>query len=299
MATHRKGGPSASPILVRAVELLEDGQWHNYADLVRVLSKMVEPGRAMRRAERVRAAGGPPERYRAVEDYRLIQSGQRSIVRDFLIKKYFEIKPPGRPVDGGEERVIRMVRVPSRIARDRELAERGRLMNPRVLVPLLLNGESVDDHLRDVTLKQAIRLVKVMVAMMVEQREAQVPVETVPTVETVPPVVDTIAAARTSLREQAVVLLADHEWHDFEGVVAELSAIVPRDVALRKAELRRKHGGTRAPDRVLAVDQEQLVRNGSRAIVREILTDSGLAEVVPPGRPGRARQRQPRRVRLI
>jgi hypothetical protein len=126
------GGAAASPLLVRAVELLEDGKWHDLDKTVRELSRLVPPGRAIRRAEQNRAqASGTPTRTRQLSHERLIASGARSIAREVMRPPHFEIDPPastGRPAntDDGRKRV-RLVQVPPRVERDRQL---GRIPAP-------------------------------------------------------------------------------------------------------------------------------------------------------------------------
>jgi hypothetical protein len=113
---HQSGGPRASDILTRAVEICADGRWHDHGALVRELSKMVPPGRAMRRAESNRVkGGGTPERTNEAQAHRILESGRRSIVKEFVRKPWFETDPPGRQPQGTRLRV-RLVKVPASIA---------------------------------------------------------------------------------------------------------------------------------------------------------------------------------------
>jgi hypothetical protein len=101
--------PSASPEAVRAREILADGEWHEYEELMRELVPLVAPGRAWRANEegryrqalhRARAKGEElpwkPPRVRPVDPDRARESGARAIVRKMLNSGYFEIDPPGR-----------------------------------------------------------------------------------------------------------------------------------------------------------------------------------------------------------
>jgi hypothetical protein len=113
--------PPISPVLIRAVELLEDRAWHDYEATIRELARMVPPGKAIRRAERLRAQRGPAERYVPVSDERAIASGQRSIVKDSLHAPWFEVCPAGvLPLELRPLRRVRLVMVPAYIQRSRD-----------------------------------------------------------------------------------------------------------------------------------------------------------------------------------
>jgi len=161
VGSHGHGGPPASPILTRAVELTEDGQWHNMEKLLRELAKMVPPGRAMRRAESNRLnVGGPPQRATG-EVERILKTGRRSIVRDFVRPPWFELDPPvavsGR-VD--PDRKVRLVQVPKRMIRDRGRSADGTYFNPVIIAKRLREAEQPRIILR--TLKQSELLLVVL-----------------------------------------------------------------------------------------------------------------------------------------
>ena len=160
-----KAGPPSSPLLVRAVELCNDGGWHNYEAVIAELMRMVEPGKAMRRAERDRlASGGPPQRTKGSLP-RVMASGQRSIVRDFVRSPYFEVKPHGH-VPKGVTRQVRLAAVPPRVAYERRKAEQERRRHPNVLIPLLLGQELEEVHetLRNLDGPHLRRLCEALVA---------------------------------------------------------------------------------------------------------------------------------------
>lgn len=165
-----RGGPPASPLLKRAVELTEDGQWHDYDDVVRELCKLVPPGKAMRRAEKSRRYTGPPERTKYDETERVLETGKKSYARDHLQKVWFEVKPVGRREPGGLPRQIRLINMPPRILRDRELAARGRLVQPQTSIPLLLAGADVREHLAGLSAEQLLRLIQAMTTEMIEMK---------------------------------------------------------------------------------------------------------------------------------
>jgi hypothetical protein len=105
----------------RATELLGDGEWHNYDAVLRELVKLIPPGEAIRKAERVRVAGRKqrkviePDAPRAGRFQRessdLIRSGARVIVRDFLRNdRVFEADPKAlAPGQVAPDRRIRMI----------------------------------------------------------------------------------------------------------------------------------------------------------------------------------------------
>jgi hypothetical protein len=110
------GGQPPGPILRRAVELLEGGEWHDFEAVMRELGKLVPPGVAIRRAERTRRlATGTPERQRPRPTERQIESGKRQIVRETISRPDFERDPLGAP------KRIRLLSVPLSIGREREL----------------------------------------------------------------------------------------------------------------------------------------------------------------------------------
>jgi hypothetical protein len=108
-------------LAARVVELLADGEWHNYEQVVRELMKVVPPGPAIRRAEQDRIASnrghkkadeeiGPRVKPRGTDE--LIRSGRRAIVRAFLRNVNYETDRPGRANRIDPERRIRMLRKP-------------------------------------------------------------------------------------------------------------------------------------------------------------------------------------------
>lgn len=151
---------------MRAVELCEDGAWHDYEELITVLGRMVEPGPAMRRVERDRLyTGGPAQRTKGSETHRLIASGKRSLVRDFLHKPWFEKKPAGQThPDPLNPRQIRLAQVPARIQYERRLAAQNKLISPTTLLPLLLEGGDARELLGELTGPQLIRVIEALVA---------------------------------------------------------------------------------------------------------------------------------------
>lgn len=104
-------------MMLRAVELLEDGEWHDYDRVLAELAKMVPPGRALRRNEMDRRhASRTTERKRTeFTEERRIASGKRAIAKDMLNKEYIEVYPPGKV----KNKRIRMTQVPSRVLRER------------------------------------------------------------------------------------------------------------------------------------------------------------------------------------
>ena len=92
----------ACGVRVRARELLVDGQWHDFEETLKELTKKVPPGVALRRAETNRLKGGTsqPERVEQPGLERLIHIGKRAVAREALrdnsrIAQVFEIVPKG------------------------------------------------------------------------------------------------------------------------------------------------------------------------------------------------------------
>lgn len=105
----RRQPPNASPELERARELLADGGWHDYEQVMRELVKVIPPGRAVREADslrvaqvrkRARYAGrtppDKPARQRHGDLDRIRTTGARAIIRKMLNGAEFDIDPPGR-----------------------------------------------------------------------------------------------------------------------------------------------------------------------------------------------------------
>lgn len=111
------GAPFYTEMANRATELLGDGQWHPYEQVLNALMPLVPPGLALRKSEQERLASlqtrkkeaKPRTRPRTTEE--LIRSGQRSVARSFLQNKgVFEADRPGsHHIGGNHGRNIRMI----------------------------------------------------------------------------------------------------------------------------------------------------------------------------------------------
>lgn len=143
MSEHRKGGITAGPLLMRAVELLEDQRWHFTEDVVREIMKVVPPGKALRAAEKSRVSGNsskprqrdwkpPPERVRPISTERAIQVGARVLARQVLFHPSFERS------GSGETQLIRMVKLPKSVAERRRLVAEGKLFQADEVADQLL-----------------------------------------------------------------------------------------------------------------------------------------------------------------
>lgn len=128
---------SPSPLLVKAVELLEDGEWHDYELIVRQIARVYPIGKAARLTEAARARLTPGEpRTRPLSAARQIESGARIKARATLLgSRAFEVDP--RRVPAGRRstgevstRRIRMLHVPATVAwlRDAPLRRIGQLI---------------------------------------------------------------------------------------------------------------------------------------------------------------------------
>lgn len=96
----------ASLSRIRALEILADGEWHDYRSTVREVAFSVPPGVAMRRANRGRAASGKPRKKDPDNHTRQIEIGASSIAREVLMDETtFEIEPRGRRTYHGPKRV--------------------------------------------------------------------------------------------------------------------------------------------------------------------------------------------------
>lgn len=302
------GGPPVGIVLSRAVELTEDGGWHNYADLMRELAKLVQPGKAIRKAEKNRLGdGGPAVRTKNAETERVIQTGKNAVVREFLTKPWFEVKPTGRITDG-TVRQIRLTKIPTRLLRDRERAEEGRLMQPEVIIPELLVGIDAKKRLGNMDSVQLIRLIQEMVQQI--QDGDLGPVSRLPVAQLLdyPEVPENCAQqlrakhVRKDVRDRARKILADREWHDFDATVREVGQVVDPEVAVWRAEVNRVKGGPVPEQRSEIRDTEELVQIGRRAVVREALRDMKgpkMFEIYPPGLPGRRKQPVQRYIRYV
>lgn len=107
---------SSEPSLVYqcAAELLADGEWHNYSEIVRKASKVVPPGVAMRKIETIRLASArkhkgysnPSQRKIMRSDTRLIEYGALAVARQVLSGSVlFEIEPRGTKQADGPKRI--------------------------------------------------------------------------------------------------------------------------------------------------------------------------------------------------
>lgn len=103
MTLHRPVG-EPSPELQHARQLLADGAWHDYEQVMRQLIKVIPPGRAIREAEKLRvvqarkraryvgnAVPDAPPRRRPGDLDRMRETGARSIVRKMLNGANFQI----------------------------------------------------------------------------------------------------------------------------------------------------------------------------------------------------------------
>lgn len=104
--------------------------------------------------------------------------------------------------------------------------------------------------------------------------------------------------SRSELLDLAYRELADGRWHDYEQLVRTMSGLVPPGQAIRNAEatrvgLIRRRAAARGqplpagyePLRQRRASREELIRAGSRNIVRKALNGSRL-EVDPAGHIG-------------
>ena len=166
MSERSVGGQPASEILTRAVELTEDGQWHDYDTVAKELAKLIPPGKAMRRAEQTRLTqGGPAERRLPTDDHRVIETGKKAIVRGTLRGRWFEVDPPGRHWDG-QTRRVRLIVTPPTVMQARQRAAMAKPIDPQTLIPRLLKSADVTEDLRNLTESQLRRLVEALVAQM-------------------------------------------------------------------------------------------------------------------------------------
>lgn len=117
-----RGGNPPSPVLVRACELLEDGEWKYLEEVLKECGKLVPPGQAMRQMERLRTYKGSPDgRKKPLDVHRQIEAGKRSVARAILWKpKVFEFYPPNKGTRGPTRdttRLIRLIEVPTSVKR--------------------------------------------------------------------------------------------------------------------------------------------------------------------------------------
>jgi len=141
-----RGGKAADPPLLKAVELLEDGQWHLLEPVLAEIGKVVPPGKALRFVEQRRAYTTVAEqRIRSVSQERLIAMGRRGIAMGTVNykRRYFELTPASRGNRPDDTRMIRMLEVPPSVLRSRRLAESGRLIDGTLVDELLTDHDPV------------------------------------------------------------------------------------------------------------------------------------------------------------
>lgn len=104
-----------------AVKLLADGEWHDYAEVVRKVATSVPPGVAIRKAEAMRLARArqhgnyamPEERKWQIPESRQIEIGAAMIARAVLAnERLFVIEPRGMSEARGGKKRVRMVTDP-------------------------------------------------------------------------------------------------------------------------------------------------------------------------------------------
>ena len=98
-------GPNAGPAVQKLYELLLDGEWHPWHEIIDEVAKVVTPGRATRAAEQIRARTGPAERRKPRTHDELVLFGQRDYARRASRHKWFEVDPPGRTPPGVTKRI--------------------------------------------------------------------------------------------------------------------------------------------------------------------------------------------------
>lgn len=107
-----------SQVYYRAAELLADGQWHDYKEIIRKTAIVVPPGVAIRKIETIRRASArkharqgseyvdPETRRIEREDSRLIELGATAMTRQILSgSTLFEIQPRGALTKDGPKRI--------------------------------------------------------------------------------------------------------------------------------------------------------------------------------------------------
>lgn len=102
-----------SAVYVRARELLADGEWHDYHKLVAKLIPLIEPGKAIRRAEASRVSVARRHNYSSIDERkvprdpeRLIRIGAAMYVRDCLTNgRVFEINPRRSKSRDGDKKI--------------------------------------------------------------------------------------------------------------------------------------------------------------------------------------------------
>jgi hypothetical protein len=166
------GGTEPGAVLLKLVEVLQDGEWHNLEDVHREVGKVIAPGVALRRNERNRRSlqrrheSPEGERTRPISTERAIQAGKRSIVTDALAqhseRSYFQRTPARFPKD--PDRLVRMVKMPPAVAQYRALQAAGRLFLADEVVDVMMTSDHprvvLDSLSREQVQRVAVRLVE-------------------------------------------------------------------------------------------------------------------------------------------
>lgn len=152
--------PRASDVHNTLIELLQDGQWHDYHVILAHAAKTVQPGQAIRQCEADRLLslshrGKPvvPERTRKLSTSDQIRAGSRSIVQKRLLNKAFEIDPPGTQPFGTRKKVRLRVRTLEELVR---VHSSRRAPYTQAVMELLLDGRW---HKLDEVLEVGMKLV--------------------------------------------------------------------------------------------------------------------------------------------
>jgi hypothetical protein len=101
-----------APWTARVLEILADGDWHTYDELVAAAGPLVPPGRSIRTAERVRAnlsgRRNDTVKPRTLQWAEPVDAGRRRIVIDSVIQLS---RRQGRPLEFDGPRRARRVRM--------------------------------------------------------------------------------------------------------------------------------------------------------------------------------------------
>lgn len=159
-----RGGPAPSEVLLKLVEVLEDGEWHSVSEVHDEVGKAIPPGVARRAAEVQRRSSKPQsaERVKPASDAQLVRTGRRAKTRDLLAKfqpGVLEFDP-----DRGEGSKVRMLQLPPRVVAWRRLQEQGRAVHTATVLDDLLASHDPEAMMVDwkvqrlkVALLQAIK----------------------------------------------------------------------------------------------------------------------------------------------
>jgi hypothetical protein len=152
-AFENHGGPPASPHLRRACDLLDDGQPREWEFVVKEVGKVITPGVAIRRAERIRRnVSNSPTRVKPLTTERQIESGRRSFVREVVRPPWFTFEER----DG--KRFVRLASMPPRVARDRAAEKAGEQIDPARIIEAAQRGDDVTMLLHDATRATLMRV---------------------------------------------------------------------------------------------------------------------------------------------